>query len=196
MKIYSCNISKICDTEFIGWFDKMSSERKEAVRKLLVPQKQKAKIAADNLCRNAISDYLDISPDEIEFGTTEKGKPYAKGLGVHFSISHSGDMAVCAVSDKEIGIDIEKIREINPRTAEKFACETEKEYINSHKNGFFEIWTLKEAFFKCIGTGLGADIKNVYFEIDNKKIICSEKGFDCHFHDIAEGYICAVFEKE
>lgn len=174
----------------------MSDERKEAVKKLLIPHKQKLKIASDNLCRHAISEFCGISPEDIEFRIGENGKPYTKGLDVHFNISHSGDMAVCAVSDKEIGIDIEKIREINPRTAEKFACETEKEYINSHKNGFFEIWTLKEAFFKCIGTGLGADIKNVYFGIDNKKIICSEKGFDCHFHDVAEGYICAVCENE
>lgn len=172
----------------------MSSERKEAVRKLRIPQKQKSKIVADNLCRNAISDFCRISPDKIEFGVTENGKPYAKGLDVNFNISHSGDMVVCAVSDKEIGIDIEKTREINPRISEKFACEKEIEYINSHKNGLFEIWTLKEAYFKCIGTGLGADIKNVSFDIECEKIICSEKGVDCRFISIEEGYICAICE--
>ena len=196
MKIYSCDISKTNDSDFELWFKKMSEERKEGVRKLLIPHKQKSKIASDNLCRHAISEFCNVSPDSIEFGITEKGKPYAKGLEIYFNISHSGDLAVCAVSDKEIGIDIEKIRKINPNSAKKFAAEAEIEYINSHRNGFFEIWTLKEAYFKCIGTGLGADIKNVCFETENEKIICSEKGFNCSFHNIAEGYICSVCEKE
>lgn len=193
MKIYSCNISEIRESDFSAWFEKMSDERKESVKKILIPHKQKLKIASDNLCRNAISEFCGITPDEIEFGTKEKGKPYAKGLDVHFNASHSGDMVVCAVSDKEIGIDIERIRKTNPKVSEKFACEKELDYINSHKNGFFEIWTLKEAYFKCIGTGLGAEIKNVCFEI-NGNIKCSEKGFECLFHEIAEGYICSTCE--
>ncbi len=196
MKIYSCNISCVTDSEFREWFDIMSDARKEAVRKILVPQKQKLKIAADRICRKAISEFCGVPARDTEFSVTDSGKPYAKGLDVHFSISHSGDYAVCAVSDKEIGIDIEKIREINPDAAKRFACGNERNYINSHTNGFFEIWTLKEAYFKCIGTGLGADIKNVSFNITKEKIICSEKDFDCLFHEIAEGYICSTCERE
>lgn len=195
MKIYSCDISKISDSDFRVWFEKMSGERKESVRRLLIPHKQKLKIAADNLCRNAVAEFCGISTDEIEFGTKEKGKPFAKGLDVHFNVSHSGDIAVCAVSGREIGIDIEKIREIKADACRKFANENEIEYINSNKNGFFEIWTLKEAYFKCVGTGLGADIKNVWFDITKNGIICSEKGFDCRFINIDKDYICALCEK-
>ena len=39
----------------------------------------------------------------------EKGKPFIVGVeNVFFNISHSGDYVVCSVSDREIGIDIEK----------------------------------------------------------------------------------------
>ncbi len=195
MKLYSCNVSSVTDEKFREWFNDMSEARKEAVRKLLIPQKQKLKIAADRICRKAVSELCGIPANKIEFGVSEHGKPYAKGLDVHFSISHSGDYAVCAVSDKEIGADIEKIRNINPEASKRFACENEKIYINSHADGFFEIWTLKEAYFKCIGTGLGADIKNISFEISESGIACSEKGFDCLFHQIADGYICSTCEK-
>ncbi len=195
MKLYSCNISSVTDEEFREWFNAMSETRKESVRKLLVPQKQKLKIAADRICRKAISEFCGIPADKIEFCVSEHGKPFAKGLDVHFSISHSGDYAVCAVSDKEIGVDIEKIREINPETTKRFACESEKKYINTHTDGFFEIWTLKEAYFKCIGTGLGSDIKTVSFDISKNEILCSEKGFECRFQNIADGYICAICEK-
>ena len=125
----------------------------------------------------------------------EKGKPYVKGLPVCFSISHSGDYAVCVVSDEEIGIDIEKIRPINKRVADKFATEKEKEYILSSSNGFFEIWTLKEAYFKCIGTGLGKDIKEVSFDISDNNIAFSKSGYEFTFCDINKNYICSICKK-
>lgn len=173
----------------------MSKERQESTLRLQNKQKQKAKIAADRLCRLAISEFCGIEKEQVEFDLSERGKPYAVNCNVNFNISHSGDFVVCAVSDNEIGIDIEKIRHVNPRTAERFACPDELDYIKSEENGFFKIWTLKEAYFKCIGTGLGADIKNVSFDICENGIICSNSGFDCSFINIADGYICAVCEK-
>lgn len=196
MKIYSYNISDASEAELSEWFNAMSAERKEAVKKIKIPKKQKLKIAADHICRKAVSEFCPVDPNEIEFIISEHGKPYANNLNVHFNISHSGDLIVCAVSDKEIGIDIEKIRKINPDVSKRFACKNELDYIKTHQNGLFEIWTLKEAYFKCTGTGLGADIKNVSFEISGNGVSCSESGFDCAFLNIAEGYICAVCERK
>lgn len=196
MKIYSLNISKTNESDFSEWFDAMSADRKEKIRKQRVPQKQKLGIAADHLCRKAISEHCGIPAEQIEFYVNEYGKPFARNLNVHFNISHSGDLAVCAVSDKEIGIDIEKIRKINPRVSEKFACESEEKYIKTHENGLFEIWTLKEAYFKCIGTGLGSNIKNVAFDISENRILCSDKGVECAFADIEKEYICSVCERK
>ena len=173
MKLFFCDITEASHKDFRKWFENTDSERKEAVLRLKIAQKQKLSIAADNLCRSAISDFCGVSPESIVFQKNEYGKPYAVDLPVYFNISHSGDMVVCAVSEREIGTDIEKIRSINARTAEKFAGLQELEYIKNSDNGFFEIWTLKEAYFKCIGTGLSSDIKNVSFNIEGSKISCS-----------------------
>ena len=43
------------------------------------------------------------------FCFSEKGKPYLKDSFVRFSLSHTDGMGVIAVSDTEIGVDIEKI---------------------------------------------------------------------------------------
>lgn len=195
MKIYSCNITTASETELNEWFAAMGEERQKSVLRLQNEHKRKAKIAADNLCRIAISEFCGVDAKGIKFGLSEHGKPFAANCDVNFNISHSGDFVVCAVSENEIGIDIEKIRPVNSRAAERFACVEELEYIASHENCFFEIWTLKEAYFKCIGTGLGADIKNVSFDIKESGITCSENGFDCSFISIADGYICSVCEK-
>lgn len=196
MKIYKCNISDVTQNELDICFDAMSKERQSEVMRIVNKKKRNSKIAADFLCRKAVSEFCDISPEKIEILKNGYGKPFAKNLPVHFSVSHSADLVVCAVSDKETGIDIEKIRPFNIKTAEKFSTEKELEYIRSKENGFFEIWTLKEAYFKCIGTGLGADIKTVAFEIIDNEIRCSNNGYRCSFIDIENGYICSVCEKK
>lgn len=195
MRIYRYNTADVTESKINEWFNSMSSERRDEVMRLTVKEKRTAKIAADGLCRKAISEFCGVSPESIEFIKNEFGKPFAKNLPVHFSISHSGNMVVCAVSDREIGIDIEKIRPFNQKAASKFATEKELEYISSNENGFFEIWTLKEAYFKCIGTGLGADIKNVSFNITPTEIICSESGYNLSFHNAEKEYICAICQK-
>lgn len=195
MKIYKCNISDVTQSELDTWFHAMSKERRNEVTKIVNKKKKASKIVADYLCRKAVSEFCSVAPNEIIFQKNGFGKPYAKNQPIHFSISHSADTVICAVSDKEIGIDIEKIKPFNAKAAEKFATKKELEYIRSKENGFFEIWTLKEAYFKCIGTGLGADIKNVSFEILPNRIVCSEVGYELSFYDVTEGYICSVCEK-
>lgn len=173
----------------------MDETRKAEMLSLASDEKKSQKIAADLLCRKMIADECSISEEEITFSKTEKGKPFAVNANIFFSISHSKNTVVCAVSDKEIGVDIEEIRSIRLKAAEKFACESELEYIGNDITRFFEIWTLKEAFFKCRGSGLGADIKSVSFEINDGKITCSEKGYNLSFENIADGCICAVCVK-
>ena len=195
MKIYICNISDVTQKEFDLWFDDMSRERQNEISRIVSQAKRNSRIASDYLCKKAISEFCGISKDEITFKKNAFGKPYAENLPVYFSISHSADVVVCAVSDKEIGIDIEKIKPFNIKAAEKFATKKEIEHITSANNGFFEIWTLKEAYFKCIGTGLGADIKNVSFEITQDKIFCSDSRYKLMFYDASEEYICSICEK-
>lgn len=195
MLIYSIDLKGVSREELDEWFALADPLKKDAILKIQAEPKRKERIAAEYLRRKAIADYCGVPVKEIEFDITDKGKPYVKNLDVHFNVSHSSGIVVCAVSDKEIGIDIERIREINPRAAEKFASPSELEYIRNSENGFFEIWTLKEAYFKCIGTGLGADIKNVSFNISRNGIECSENGFEFFFKKIAENCICSVCQR-
>lgn len=195
MKIYKLGLCEITESDLNIWFDAMSGERKEEVCRLLNPAKRACKIAADRLCKTAVSEFCGYRYENIKIKKNEHGKPFAENLPIFFSMSHSGNFIVCAVSDNEIGIDIEKIRPINLKAAAKFATPEETDYINSSSNGFFEIWTLKEAYFKCIGTGLGTDIKKVSFEITTNKITCSDKAYNCSFADIESGYICSVCQK-
>ncbi len=74
-----------------------------------------------------------------------------------FSLSHSGGLALCALSPREVGADLEVVR---PRREglPRYAL-SDREYRWFRARGgrwedFYTLWTLKEARVKCTGEGL------------------------------------------
>ena len=90
----------------------------------------------------------------------EYGKPYIKNNPIYFNISHSGDYIVIIISDRECGIDIEKIRDINNNIIDKVCLDKEKELIIDSKS-FTLMWTKKEAYSKYKGLGYAYGLKNI-----------------------------------
>ena len=66
---------------------------------------KKRSIASSLLLKNYLLQHRKTLNDVT---TAPDGKPYVEGL--HFSLSHSGTYAALAVSEEEIGVDIEEIR--------------------------------------------------------------------------------------
>ena len=116
------------------------------------PDSDAWKLLSDALALHGISPLPSVA-------RTEKGKPYFPDRpGLHFSLSHTKGAALCALSDAPVGADMEPIR---PRreTLWKF-CMTEEEFSRFQAQGggweeFYQIWTLKEAWCKYTGDGLG-----------------------------------------
>lgn len=99
--------------------------------------------------------------DENELLYTEYGKPLSRS-GIRFNLSHSSEYAVCAVSDYEIGVDIEKISEPREKVAEKVFTEEEIQwYLQDTSKRFFQLWTAKESFIKCTGLGFGHRLSEI-----------------------------------
>lgn len=85
----------------------------------------------------------------------KNGKPVAENLFV--SISHSNGRCAVCVSEREVGIDIEKISDRDfEKIVRRFFGEKEKEYYFKNKTPqiFYEIWTRKEAYSKISGDGI------------------------------------------
>ena len=78
-----------------------------------------------------------------------RGKPFFRGLDDHwFSLSHSGGMALCALSDQPVGVDVELIR---PRRAGLPAYVLSQDELARFDGGwadFYRLWTLKESWCK------------------------------------------------
>lgn len=121
-------------------------------------------------------DYFNIKMPEIY--TTPNGKPYFKDSNIFFNYSHSKNYIACAISNYEVGIDIEEInRNISDDIAEK--------YLNKEKDSLkrIETWVKKEAYSKLKGLGFQIKFKNIKLsEIIEKNLFISRKDYMCSIY--------------
>jgi 4'-phosphopantetheinyl transferase len=119
----------------------------------------------------------------------------------HFNISHSGDWVVCAVDNLPVGIDVEKIHDVDLNLSARFFSEEEHKYllsleISKRRNSFFELWTLKESYIKADGRGLSIPLNSFSFKFANKDIVftTTNQFNECYFkqYDIDTSYKLAV----
>lgn len=92
-----------------------------------------------------------------------KGKPYFKEVPIEFSVSHSGKFWVCLFDTEPVGVDIQIIRRSSQeKIMKRYYRPEEKEFVETvGEEGFFQIWTRKEAYAKYLGTGLTEELKSI-----------------------------------
>ena len=178
MKFDYCDISNISDNEYMKFYDLMNNKRQDDVKKYYRTNDKKCTIAGEMLVKKIINKFWNIKLEEIKIDTSTNNKPYIVDYDIKFNISHCDNIVVCVVSNKLVGIDIEKIRPVNLSMVKKFCNEKEIKYIFNHiplpkelvytndKNiltRFFEVWTSKEAYIKCENIKL-SNIKEVHLE--------------------------------
>ena len=105
----------------------------------------------------------------------ENGKPYFKKMPF-FNISHSGNVVSVAISDKEVGVDVQKETTISKNVMDKFFSKTEKEYIKIGEITADALWCVKESIFKYDGTGIVSDINGAEIFIKDGNIDIKNRG--------------------
>ncbi|WP_287018042.1 4'-phosphopantetheinyl transferase superfamily protein [Cycloclasticus sp.] len=123
--------------------------------------------------KRLLSCYLGISPVELQFDTTEFGKPYLKNQTLSFNVSHSGSQALVAMTlEEDIGVDLEHWRyldNLEGLVKRNFSSSEQAQWGNisaaQREETFFNIWTCKEAFIKATGRGLGMGVSRCGFSL-------------------------------
>lgn len=142
-------------------------------------------------------DYDDFTP--IIRG--KYGKPFLKGNPeVHFNISHANGIAACIVSERECGIDCERVREFHPNVMKRAFTEAERELVMSSPQDerdlmFFRLWTLKEAYIKMIGKGLSFPLNEAEFAFDGEMIVNDLRGCIFRQYIIKESFVVSICER-
>lgn len=124
------------------------------------------------------------------------GKPLAEGK--HFNISHSGKYVVLTTASVPVGVDIEIMQKGRHKIASRFfaleeCIQIDQSYDRDKK--FTQIWTLKEAFVKCIGTGIGEHLRDfaILIEKDGIKVQQNIKNDIFYFKEYSvSGYQLSV----
>lgn len=152
--------------------DIMSFSLPESRAELLKKKKKKEEYALSVFSSAEIYDfaekYTGKKRTETVIDYKRNRKPYFRDFpSLSFSISHSFPFYAVAFSDNPVGIDIEKIREVNPKIAKRMFTEKEKEYCGDDGVRFLEVWTKKEAYSKCSGNGIAEGFRSF-------DVFCSE----------------------
>lgn len=146
-------------------------EKQDRIDKLKVRKDKDLSLTGDILAKHCIAKVFGIKFSDIQFKVSEFGKPYIADFpNVHFNISHSGDFVVCAVCDKPIGVDIQRMDDVDFASIAKHVF-TVKEQIaffaveqDDKKAMFYKTWTAKESYIKFLGTG----VRDLRKDIDEK----------------------------
>jgi 4'-phosphopantetheinyl transferase len=121
-------------------------------------------ICGRGVLRQVLGAYLHVRPVDIAFGYGAYGKPALSGRGeglLKFNVSHSHELALVAVGDVEMGVDVEAIRPMADADdiASRFfspreVAELQALPLTLRDAAFFACWTRKEAYLKALGSGL------------------------------------------
>ena len=153
---------------FFSLYAGMPQYRKEKIDRMVFPKDKRLSLGA-----GALLDYAlileGVSDREIIY--VQNQKPCLKNSNIRFNLSHSGNMVFCAVSDKDVGCDVEQITDIDMQIAARFFFHEEYEAISacpdstSRNDLFFRYWTLKESFMKVTGLGFKLNLDDFCFDL-------------------------------
>jgi 4'-phosphopantetheinyl transferase len=117
-------------------------------------------VAGRAAVRLVLSERVGAPPDSLAIVAGERGKPALPG-GPPFSVARSEGLGLFAVgTDREVGVDVERLREISEPGGIAARLFSERERAAWRAAGgdpsrnFLRIWTRKEAVLKALGLGV------------------------------------------
>lgn len=112
------------------------------------------------LLTRAASLYSSMPADSFQIASIRGKKPYFSNYpDIHFSISHSENLWICAFAEDEVGVDVQILSSDRPwlKLAERFFSTEEADSVKNSDNAaatFSRIWSRKEAVVKLLGIGI------------------------------------------
>ena len=194
--VYVANIQSFSDKSFFEKaYASVSEYRRRKVDKMKAEEDKMRSLGAGLLLQKALYDF-GIDEKTAVFETNQNGKPYilqgAQDAGlkaIHFNLSHSGDYAMCVIGDNPAGCDVERVRKIDLKIADRFFAPSEIELIKTQPtseaqiNTFFRLWTLKESYIKAEGQGLSMGLNTFSVQPDSNKILRDNVEVACSLYE-------------
>lgn len=144
--------------------ERISPERRERFQKSPRKDRMLQGVFAEVLLRLALAEQGGPMGKEARLARPEGGKPFLEGSPFRFSLSHTGNIAACALATEEVGLDLEAVRTEPRGVAERFFTAEENAELDAAAPGerdrlFFTLWTAKESYLKLTGKGLAGGLR-------------------------------------
>ncbi len=176
--VWFCHPDEITDDATLDeYLSILSNEEREKYQRFHFEKDSHSYLVSHALVRKVLSRYCDVQPEAWRFSFNRHGKPEISSSiecpDIKFNLSHADGMSACVVSlNNDCGVDVENIHRKNKlnAVAERMFAEQEAKIMSACdesevQKSFFDFWTLREAYVKAVGTGLGGSSKEFYFTI-------------------------------
>ena len=133
----------------------LSEYRREKLSRLRPESARRLGIGAELLLCLGLRELGLPLPPELRVGSG--GKPYLTRGRPFFSLSHSGTLAACAISDRELGLDVQRLSPYREALARRICTPEERDWLLSQADrdgAFTRLWTRKESHAKATGLGM------------------------------------------
>ena len=126
-------------------------------------------ISAHRALRQILAGYVSGCAAELRFVTNAHGKPalVAEAPHLEFNLTHSEDLALLAIAEQDVGIDLEFVRgscdwnRLADRvfTAREWSQLEQLPPDEERTRRCYELWTAKEAYIKARGVGMSLPLR-------------------------------------
>ena len=190
LKVYYADVSELNITE------KMKSFFTDSRLKKLEKAKNK------NLSAGVEALLCYAIGEKPRYSYNENGKPYFVNNELFFNLSHSGSYVACALSDKPVGVDIQKVWPFKESVASKVCTKEELASLRESPNKeetFCLLWAKKEAFVKKNGDGIGSILGGIESDAETLNIegyclaVCGNG--EAEFIEVSVKKLCDFFER-
>lgn len=187
------------------WSPYLSERRKKEASERKQEKDRRLFLGAELLLNRSLELLWPDMALPAEYGRNKYGKPYLcpPYENIYVSWSHSGKYVLCAMADREVGVDLQEMRkEPGEKLASHVLRGAELEFYESQeprqkKRLFYQYWVLKESFLKALGTGFQTPLTDFFVEMGERGAEISqkvnEKKYQCRILDFEdENYAAAI----
>jgi 4'-phosphopantetheinyl transferase len=134
------------------------------------------------IVRRLLATRLSLPAASIRLDRTcpDCGKPHGKvrADGAELSVTHSGDLVGVAISDRPVGLDVEKVDPgidvdglAKISLADEEIASLAEDDATTRARAFTTYWTRKEAVLKATGDGLRKDLRTITGQPDGFQLV-------------------------
>ncbi len=164
----------------------LSDDEQARLGRFLFAKHRHQFLVAHALVRGMVSHLLAGPPWTWQFRTVSNGRPElanqpGPGPRLRFNLSHTEGLVVCAATwDWDLGVDVEFLdrRPVSEGLPERYFSSSEVADLRAlpserQGRGFFDYWTLKEAYIKARGLGLALPLEKFSYHLGQPEITIS-----------------------